>query len=248
MSSIRENALVLRTRNYGEKNRVAVLLTENHGVISAFVNGARSLNSRNAAATSQFVYGSYLLTESKENYTVKESQPEANYGDMGADIEALALAQYFCELCMELAPENTPAAEYLRLLRGALHYLSSAGRDKRLIKSAFEMRILTISGFMPDIVMCSSCGAYEAEKMMFYPASGTITCGKCDNGTGGIALSSGALTALRHCVLADMKKLFSFAVSDEALDSLGKASERYLLACLDRSFKALEFYRSLRIN
>lgn len=246
MTSFTENALVLRAWNHGEKNRIVALLTEHHGVIHAFANGARSIKSKNFAATSQFVFGSYVLVPSKDSYTVKESNAVNNYGDIQGDIESLALAQYFCEVCMELAPEGTGSDDYLRLLRGALYYLSSGERDRKLLKAAFELRILTVSGFMPDLLMCSGCGAYEKEKMYFYPATGHIRCCDCvGDGTGAAVLNQGALTAMRHCVLADTHKLYAFSISESALDMLSRAAERYLTACLDRSFKTLEFYKGL---
>lgn len=252
MPTFTEHAIVLKCKPYGEKNRVVYLLTENRGVIHAFANGARGIQSKNFAATSQFVYGSYVLTLSKDSFTVKESHAEVSYADMHGDIEALALGQYFCELCMELAPEGTNTGAYLRLLRAALHYLNAETRDKRLIKAAFEMRILCIAGFMPNLLMCRSCGAYDASIMMFYPASGFLLCEKCAEEKtpveAGVPLSSGALTALRHCALSDLNKLFSFSLAEQALRSLSVACERYLVARLERSFKTLEFYNQIKLK
>lgn len=252
MTAFTENAIVLKCKPYGEKNRVVYLLTEKHGVIHAFANGARGIQSKNFAATSQFVYGSYVLVPSKDSYTVKESHAEASYADMHGDIEALALGQYFCELCMELAPEGTNAEGYLRLLRAALHYLNVGTRDKKLLKAAFEMRILCTAGFMPDLLMCRSCGTYEADTVIFYPAKGSLLCDECakekDPSSSGVALSPGALTALRHCALADLHKLFSFSLSENALLQLSVACERYLIARLERSFKTLEFYNQIKGN
>ncbi len=250
MTAFTENAIVLKCKPFGEKNRVVYLLTENHGVIHAFANGARGIQSKNFAATSQFVYGSYVLVPSKDSYTIKESHAEASYADMHGDIEALALGQYFCELCMELAPEGTNAESYLRLLRAALHYLNTGTRDKKLIKAAFEMRILCTAGFMPDLLMCRSCGAYEADTVIFYPAQGSLLCEHCakekDPYTSGVSLSVGALTALRHCALADLHKLYSFSLSETALTQLSIACERYLVSRLERSFKTLDFYNQIK--
>ncbi len=252
MPAFTENAIVLKCKPYGEKNRVVYLLTEKHGVIHAFANGARSIQSKNFAATSQFVYGSYLLVPSRDSYTIKESHAEASYADMHGDIEALSLGQYFCELCMELAPEGTNAEDYLRLLRAALHYLNTGTRDKRMIKAAFEMRIMCTAGFMPDLLMCRSCGAYEADIMMFYPAKGSLMCEKCavenDPYTSGVALTAGALTALRHCALADLHKLYSFSLAEHSLPLLASACERYLVSRLERSFRTLEFYNQIKGN
>ena len=34
--------------------------------------------------------------------------------------------------------------------------------------------MLTMSGYMPDLVGCQQCGEYEAEGFYFFPATGTL--------------------------------------------------------------------------
>ena len=54
-----------------------------------------------------------------------------------------------------------------------------------------------------------------------------------------------ALTALRHTVYADDNKLFSFALSDEGLEQLNRASEAYLRFRFEKEFKTLNFYKAI---
>ena len=52
--------------------------------------------------------------------------------------------------------------------------------------------------------------------------------------------------ALRHTVYAEFDKLFLFSLSEEGCKSLGKITEAYVLATLERGFRTLDFYRQLQ--
>jgi DNA repair protein RecO (recombination protein O) len=54
------------------------------------------------------------------------------------------------------------------------------------------------------------------------------------------------LSAIRHIVLADFDRLFNFRVSDRAGDKLAAFTEDYLLTHLERTFKTLDFYKSMQ--
>ena len=58
-------------------------------------------------------------------------------------------------------------------------------------------------------------------------------------------VAGAVLGAARYIVSCDMRRLLKFTLTDEALSSLSAFAERYLLTCMERSFKTLAFYRSL---
>ena len=60
-------------------------------------------------------------------------------------------------------------------------------------------------------------------------------------------VSLGILSALRYIAFCDPKRLFSFSLSEEALEMLAQLTETYLVTQLERSFSALDFYKSLLI-
>ena len=104
-----------------------------------------------------------------------------------------------------------------------------------------------MAGYLPDLIMCRSCGVYTAPAMYFFPRTGDIACCNCRSAApdGAVELSEAALTALRHTVYADDGKLFSFALSDEGLDMLNRASEQYVKQRFEKEFKTLQFYKTI---
>lgn len=238
------DALIIReNNNIGEADRFVTALTAELGVIRASARGARNLKSRNASATQLLSYSRLCVYRGREKYIIDDAQPVRVFFELRSDIEKLALAQYFCELAGILAPQEEPADEFLRLMLNALHFLG-AGRDPRQVKAVLELRMLTLAGFMPDLIACAGCGAFEGEPMRFYPREGVLRCPECHRG-GGDPLSGGVLAAMRHIVYAEFDKCFSFSLGDEGLAALAGEAERFLLAQLNRGFNTLDFYHTL---
>ena len=185
----------------------------------------------------------------RDKYIIDDAKPIEVFFELRKNLEGLTLAQYFCELSISMAPREAPAGDFLRLLLNTLHFLCKGTRPLLLLKSVVELRLLSLTGYMPNLVGCEECGCYEAEEMLFYPRHGMLLCGDCARGVqkdgGGIPLSQGVLTAMRHIVYVDFEKLFSFSLPEDGLKQLAKASERYLLATLGRGFQTLDFFHQM---
>lgn len=243
------DGIVIRAFNIGEADRIVTILTRRLGVVRASARGARRAKSGASAAQLLF-YADYMLFRGRERYLVDEADPRRMFLGVRDDLEKLALAQYFCELEDVLAPREENAELFLRLVLNTLALLEQNARPSGLLKAVFEMRILSLAGYMPDLVACTGCGTYEGEGMELLPASGTLRCARCRAAANeekpGIPLPPGALGAMRHAVYAPFERLFSFTLTPQALEAFSSACERYLLYVLDRSFQTLDFYHSLK--
>ena len=182
-----------------------------------------------------------------DTHIIDESQYEQLYTGLREDILRLSVAQYLCQLTMELVPGEQPAGEYLALMRAALWYLSENSRPPLLVKAAAEMRMLSMAGYMPDLVMCRECGAYEHDLMYFIPSTGKICCGHCGvkSGEYPVRLGRGAMTAMRHSVYADLKKLFAFSLQEESLQQFSQAAEAFTLSKIEKNLTTLAFLHTM---
>ena len=241
--------LVVSEKRMGRNDdRLITVLTGERGILRAFVRQSGRLGGAKLSATRLFTYSRFTIFEGRDSYIIDDAQPLEVFFDLRRDIGRLSLAQYFCELSMSLAPQEAEAENFLRLLLNALYFLCKDTHPQELIKSAVEMRMMSLAGYMPNLIGCAECGCYEADRMFFLPRSGKILCGDCfrpQNGEPAISLGRGAITALRHTIYADFEKLFSFRVSQDAARELGEASERYVLETLQRRFQTLDFYRQM---
>lgn len=243
---IKTDGIVIREQTTGERDRLVTLLTRSNGVVRAFVNGGRSPKSKNVASTGLLCYSDLVIEKRKNGvYIITEATPKEVFFALRDDLVSLSLAQYFAELAGELAPREEESDEYLRVLLNAVYFVAQKKREPELIKAATELRLLSIAGYMPSVVACCNCGKFESETMRFSPQSGRLYCDECLPGEKTVELPLGVVMAMRHICFAETQKLFSFTLSRSSLELLCSVSERYLKNVTARSYKTLDFYKTM---
>lgn len=237
--------LVIREQTIGESDRLVTLLTADYGLVRAFVRGAKQVKNRLASSTSLFAYSDFTLYRGRDAFVVDNASPVEVFFDLRKDIERLAIAQYFAQLAYELGEEEQPSGEMLSVLLNSLHLLCNSSKDMRVIKAAVEFRLLSLGGYMPNILACASCSAYETDMMFFDTLDGCIYCENCGK-VGAIPCPKNVITAIRFICLTEPKKIFSFSLSENNLNLLSDISEKYLLSRIQKKLPTLEFYKGIR--
>lgn len=246
--------VVIGERAYGENDKFIDIFTKDHGIIEVTVKGGRKLNSKNASATGLFSYSKFCVSKRGERYYLNSSEIENTFYDLRFDVKKLALASYFAELLKYTVLSYDSDKSYeiiLKLLLNTLYYLEKDTHDIMLLKSVFELRLLSEIGLIPNLIGCSVCNAYSHSKMHFDIQAGKLYCDDCFSGTDGynvVSISETTLSALRHIALSDLNILFSIKVSDRLLVQLNKITDRYVYAHINRNFKTLDYFRNISEN
>ena len=241
------NAVVICEKKINDYDRVLTLLTENKGIIHAYAKGASKIKSGMMASTEMFCYSSFqIFTRGDKSFIDKAEVINIFFG-LRKDLLKISLATYFCQLMSELVPPFECQDAYIRLLLNSLHYLEKDKLERDLLKPLFELRILTLSGYMPDLVVCEACGTLETERVFFSPTMGNIFCENCypKNDSSLIEVTGGAFAAMRHIVYSDISKLFKFGLGEESKRILNRVSRAYLLCQVEKMLPALRYYEQI---
>ena len=238
--------LVLKETRYKESDRILTILTPGLGVISASAQSSLRLKSKLFSACGLFCYSEFTLVPGRNMYTVREAAVKNVFHGISSSIEGMSLAMYLAEMAAALTPTGQEAERELRLLLNCLYMLSERSYPCRQLKAIYELRALTLAGYMPDVLACAGCGKYEGGDFYLDPVEGRLLCADCAEKARHITnLDNGALYALRHICLAEDKKLFGFKISPESLKELSRTSEQYTLAHLEHGLKSLDFLKSV---
>ena len=231
---MQSQALVLRAAALKENDRLITALTEEYGLLRAFANGARKPKSPLHGATQPFAYGQLELSRRRDTYTVTQAQAEGVFFDgLAADVTRLALANYFSALCIELAPQEAPAAETLRLMLNALHFLSAGARPQPLLKAVVELRLLCLAGYMPDV---DGPGDYlDLRRGVMAQTAGPHN----------MRLTPPMREAVRFVCQSPLERAFRFSLPEESLRALSRASQEYLHQQTGKRFEELAYYENI---
>ena len=242
------NALVLREVRYKEADRILTLLTDTDGKITAKARGALRKGSKIAAATQQLTYSEMTLFGNLGRWTVNEAVVREGFDGLRADIGSFALGSYFAECVDALSVEDQPDAPLMQLTLNCLYALSRGMYAPEHIKAAFELRLMCLAGYTPELSRCAVCGESEPGDPLLMLERGCICCRHCAAGAGQTArLDAASLNAIRYICTAPPKQILSFSLDSEGTKRLSAAAENYLLLHAERRFPTLDYWKKVKI-
>ena len=205
-------AIVLRVTDYNDRDALLTVLSRDHGKLTVKARGLRRKNSPLIAPCQLLAYGEFTLFEYRGQYTVNEAHSIELFQPLRRDLGKLSLGTYFAQVADVLSQEDMPNPELQSLLLNCLFALSRLNEPERKIKAVFELRAVSLGGYMPDLFGCHVCGSQTPDK--FDISEGLLECTRCRALGGGIRMpvTQGVLEAMRYICLCDPKKLLSFQI------------------------------------
>ena len=223
--------IVLREVQYKESDRILTVLTQDLGKITVSARAGRKKGGGISAASQMLVWSEMTLYEYRQRWGLKEAVTNREFRGVREDLDKFALASYFAEVTEQLTPEKLD-------------------RPLALVKAAFEMRAMCLSGYEPLIGGCAVCGETPVQPQ-FHLREGVLHCKECAKElAAGISmpLCPDSLAALRHIVCGPAKRLYSFRLDSAAQKRLSDVCEAFLLTQLERGFHTLDFYKQITLN
>ena len=242
------HGLVLREVKYKESSKILTILTEEEGKITAEAKGAMRKGSKCAASAQMLTWSELTFYEGRGRFTLTEGSVLEDFSALRADLEDYALGCYFAELMEAVSDEDSPNSALLHLGLNALFALSRRLYPSEHIKAVFELRLMCLAGFAPTLDRCCGCGSHTPEEPRLSIYGGAVHCAGCSPNAPGksLPLCQASLAGMRHVCAADPKKIFSFTMDEPSAERFHRACEEYALAQLDRGFRTLDYWKSVR--
>lgn len=238
MGLVETEAVVLRTYKLAEADKIVVCLTRDAGVVRGVARGARRLKSRFGASLEPFtlVSVSYFAKEGRELVSYRDAEILRSYFGLARDAETVATLEYLAELALEFAPPNDPDERLFRMVRACLEAVAQEPAGVHALARYYELWILRLSGFLPDLRACADCRrALERQETAYIGLDSSLRCAQCA-GEAGLRVSAEARAHWRRMSqkgpgewAEGFKQLQSPAQSE-----LGEAAQRLIARALER--------------
>lgn len=176
---IKTRAVVIKSQDYKENDKIVWLFTEEFGKISVLVRGVKKKNSHFVSGATLFSYGNYLLFAGKGMYTMNEVMVIESFKNLMASLETLAYGSYVCELINMAIPDKEENKELFKLLVSTLYLIKNQVSDPELLSCAFLLKLLRITGYDLSLENCSICGEKIATSNNFSLNNYGGVCSKC---------------------------------------------------------------------
>ncbi|MFN2531456.1 MAG: DNA repair protein RecO [Pyrinomonadaceae bacterium] len=179
MALFESEALILRTYNLAEADKIVVCLTRGFGLIRGVAKGARKLKNRFGAALEPFtlVKLTYYHNETRELVNLRQAEILRSYFKLSSDATVLTGLSYMGDLLVDFSPPHQSNDLLFRMVTACLEALAPS--DLQGVLRYFEIWLLKIEGFLPDLHCCADCQRPLANENIILGPDFVLRCRKC---------------------------------------------------------------------
>src|SRR5215470_12554248 len=177
-------AIVLRTRSYGESDKIVSCLTADHGKITGIAKGAKRSRKRFVNSLEPFsLINLRFLDRSHSNLVfILAADLLLGFKTLASCLDKIAFASYLVEITDGLIGEREENPLVFHHLRKGLNFLE--GNDTSLaFLASFELELLRLAGYQPSLDSCQRCGKQRNDGLRlcwhFSVKDGGILCEGC---------------------------------------------------------------------
>lgn len=142
--------IVLGRTDFQEADRILTILTPDQGKLRVMAKGVRKIKSKLAGGIELFGINQLTFIAGRgEIATLISSRLEKHFNNISKDIDRTMLGYELLKR-INRATEDNVGAEYFELLQEALRALDDEAIPLEIIELWFSMRLLAISGHVPN--------------------------------------------------------------------------------------------------
>lgn len=178
--NFRTEGVILKAYRVAEFHKGLIIISPDAGVFHATAFGAYKGKSKLSGVTEPFTAGDFFLYHDpvKDRYKVSEVVPRTYNEALRGDLDRYYTGLFWSELIIKSFGGGSEFAQLYYLLSSALDFL---GRTQHVERAnlQFVWRYLDITGFLPDISICGSCGREIEPAEPLYWQNGEFVAGEC---------------------------------------------------------------------
>jgi DNA repair protein RecO (recombination protein O) len=212
---LESEAIVLRTYNLAEADKIVVCLSRGAGLVRAVAKGSRRLKNRFGAALEPFTLLNITcyFKENQELISLRQAEILKSNFKLFGTAEILTGLAYMGDLVIEFSPPYQPNDKLFRMVKACVEAIADSPEDLQAVLRYFEIWMLKLEGFLPDIKHCAECHTefIQREAVFIGPDLG-LRCRACSHGMGQ------AVSARLHTQLRATQRLTPYVFAQESRD------------------------------
>ncbi len=246
--SYRLTGIVLARRDLGEADRLITLLTPEQGQKVLRAKGVRKVTSRKAGHLDLFTYVRLQVARAQTWDIITQAETVRQYPRIRNRLRRMSHAYYLAELTLRLAPEGQSDLPLFDLVLETLEHLDQAP-NLLLVSRWFEAQVLRVTGFQPQLYVCTRCSAVLDVSVTNYwaPAEGGALCPHCGEGhQNARPLPPRLLKLMRYFSTHHYDDVRTLSVRPQVLRELEVYIQAYLHTVIEGELRSMRFIRRLR--
>ncbi|HEX5836172.1 MAG TPA: DNA repair protein RecO [Pyrinomonadaceae bacterium] len=188
MAIFETEALVLRTYNLAEADKIVVCLSRSAGLIRGVAKGCRKLKNRFGASLEPFtvINLTYYEKENQELVSFRQTEILRSRFNLSANASILTGFSYMGDLLIDFSPPHQANDNLYRMALACFEAASQSPGDLEAVLRYFEVWLLKIEGFLSDLKACANCHRpFNGDETIYLGNDLSLRCTQCSNSRGG---------------------------------------------------------------
>jgi len=181
MPLLKTPAIVLKSRKWGDADRIVTFFTLKHGKIRGVARGARRMKSRFGGTLEPFIHCDLVLYEKPGDtlYRVSQTDVRQAFHPLRNSLEAIAGAARLANLAGAVTADGDAVPRVFHALLEGFRAIQGS-EDHGLTTALYELEILRFAGYLPHLERCNVCqGRASGGAWYFSPRAGGTVCTAC---------------------------------------------------------------------
>lgn len=179
MKLYKADAIVLRSIECGNGDKLLVLFSREHGKIKVMAHGVAKPSSRKRGFVQLFTYTRFLLHRGRELDSVSQCEGIEMFSYIRDNLDQISYASYLSELVEALIPEGEQNEPLFLLLLETLRLMEEG--EAEILTRSFEIKAAGLMGYRPVLEECAQCGGALAGRLLFSAKTGGLLCQLCSD-------------------------------------------------------------------
>lgn len=248
MALYKTRAIVIKSMNLSESDRLVTFMTESHGKVKCVAKGARKAKNQfwGALEPMSLINLIYFGREHQSLFRLNNSDIIESFQTIRDNFGKLYTGIYFLDLINAMILEGHREPKVFSLLYQALAALDQQ-TELEALRRLFEIRLLSLSGYKPQLEHCIFCRKGPENGMIpFSFAHNGILCKSCSNRARvDIQFSTGTRNYIRKLLDVEIKTCERLKFPKAQMDEIGKVTHRLVLSHLGRELKSYPFIKNM---
>ncbi|MFW6268796.1 MAG: DNA repair protein RecO [Bacillota bacterium] len=253
------DAIVLKQFDLGESDKIITFYSKDKGKIRAVAKNARKGNSSISGRVLPFSFNNITIYRGSSIDKINQVKSKYSFTDLREDLTKMAYASFMAEIVEKVGMEDDPLPAIFTLLLSSFNKMRKVSSEKLIyINLIFQIRILVILGFKPEVNKCVLCekDIKPAGKNYFDISSGGIICHKCLNNADEeelsryrenlFILSGESLQIIKQILALDEILLNKLKISSKSINEIESLLDKFIKYHLDLNLKSKDFLYKIR--
>ena len=252
MGFTRTEAIVLKTKNLREADKLITLYTREHGKMQAVAKGLRKVKAKYGASLEMFTHNQVMLFTKTERDIAKVTGCKVLHPFYGLreSFFKYSMASYLLELVDQFSEHNQANDDIFNLLGKSLSLMETGALKTRenylLLWDWFALKVLEYSGYRLALERCVLCqdriAGYESLAFISL-AQGGLICPECRGKAGVLEkLDQADLQGLRRLQVSELGHLAALDIDPAARLTIKNILEAYFAYLLGYTLNCSEFF------